>query len=229
MFIESPPITTRHRRVSVFVDGDNLAARCADVIRGIAARAGVIEFFRVYGGRNAAMNWQAVPDARFVLAGEGKNAADLLLTVEAMDRALRQGVETVVLASSDGDFSHLATYLRETRHQVIGVGDGRTPEGFRRSCSVFEEIQTVRPTAPCLSALDRLIYAEISAPGNPETGMRISILGARMNSCHKFCKDKIEEENWRAYFHKRPLLYELDPKGPDARVRIRTRSDVTAR
>ena len=46
-------------------------------------------------------------------AGTGKNASDLLLALDAVELALRGDVDHFVIASSDGDFSHLALRLRE--------------------------------------------------------------------------------------------------------------------
>ena len=43
--------------------------------------------------------------------------------------------------SSDGDFTRLASRLRESGMEVIGMGESKTPKSFRGACSVFTNIE----------------------------------------------------------------------------------------
>ena len=51
-------------------------------------------------------------------------------------------------------------------------------------------------------------------------GIRIADLSARMRAAHRTRISTFAERTWRAYLAARPLLYELDPRGPEARVRF---------
>jgi hypothetical protein len=55
----------------------------------------------------------------------------------------------------------------------------------------------------------------------PAEGMKITDVNIRMKSDFGILIGAREEKNWRTYFSKRPDLYSLDPKGPDAKVRYR--------
>lgn len=69
----------------------------------------------------------------------GKNSADIQLTVDVMEHALRlPDVEWFVLATGDSDFSPLFRRLREMGKEVIGVGP-RSPlsESVKSSCSRY--------------------------------------------------------------------------------------------
>lgn len=89
-------------RVAIFVDGENLSAIHARAIPSIGAAAGSPDVARVY--MNAACNseWHAAAGFRLIHAGIGKNAADLLLSIEAMELAMSQAFSSVVIASSTG-------------------------------------------------------------------------------------------------------------------------------
>ena len=50
--------------------------------------------------------------------------------------------------------------------------------------------------------------------------MRISELAPKMHSSHGVKISSLVERTWRAYLLKRPELYQLDPRGPEAKVRF---------
>lgn len=43
--------------------------------------------------------------------------------------------------SSDGDFTKLASRLRESGMEVIGMGENKTPKSFKAACSVFTNLE----------------------------------------------------------------------------------------
>jgi hypothetical protein len=52
-----------------------------------------------------------------------------------------------LVASSDKDFSYLAEHLRELGHHVVGIGEAKSPQSFRASCSEFIELIEASPKA----------------------------------------------------------------------------------
>jgi len=71
----------------------------------------------------------------------GKNATDSALIIDAMDILYTGNVEGFCLVSSDGDFTRLASRLRESGMEVIGMGESKTPKSFKAACSVFTNIE----------------------------------------------------------------------------------------
>lgn len=100
-------------RVALLVDGDNLRADLAAAILQQATRHGDPVIRRVYGNAALLKGWDAVPGFRLIHAGGAKNATDILLTVQAMALVLQGRADVLALASSDRDFTPLATHLRE--------------------------------------------------------------------------------------------------------------------
>lgn len=212
-------------RVALLVDGDNLSATRAGKLIVQAAREGDPIIRRVYGAPGGLLNWDKAQGFHPRYAGPGKNAADLLLTVEAMDLMLTGKADVLVIASSDRDFSHLATHLRETGRRVVGIGEEKAPEHFLHCCSAHHVLpdpteEVITPTAkapdPLVAALSGLILkhgtlraipiSQLGQLARQETGKTLAELG---------------RPTWRAVLLDHPDRFTCDPKGPDARVRLR--------
>jgi hypothetical protein len=224
----------RAPRVAVFVDGENLPADHAAAILALAAEAGPVDWHRVYGDVTRMPQWQAVPGFRVVHSRTGKNAADMLIAIEAMERTLTGACQNVVIASSDGDFTCLAQRLRELGVTVLGIGEAKAPAQFRLACTRFHELvgasvpaktEAGPDSAPQTAVagptqLDRQIRAIIIAGSVDGTGMMLGALGAKITSQHGVKIKEMGFANWRKYLEGKSALYDLDPSGKDARVRV---------
>lgn len=134
----SPNVTTiaATPKLALLVDGENISATFATALLTEARKLGDPAIRRVYGKSEHIAAWDA-EGYRLMQTRPGKNAADLLLSVEAMTLALRDGVTCFAIASSDGDFVYLATQLREAGATVLGLGEDKAPSAFRNACSRF--------------------------------------------------------------------------------------------
>lgn len=127
-------------RVRVFVDGENVSPRHAEAILEISRTFGELEYARVYGAFANIPKWCAHRGYAAIDAGTGKNATDILLSIHATAIGMETAPETIVIASSDGDFKHVADFLRGKGITVIGIGERKAPEQFRKSCSQFFQV-----------------------------------------------------------------------------------------
>jgi len=184
---------------------------------------------RVYGGAHPASGWMEAPGFRFVHARPGKNGADIPLSIDAIEACQLSEIKTFVLATSDGDFSHLAYRLRERGAEVYGLGEDKAPISFRAACTEFSTViykLDVMPPKSTIqrrdgpSKLDEKIRAMIAIHSKNGLGMRISELAPKLHSSHGVKISSHVERTWRAYLTKRPELYQLDPRGPEAKVRF---------
>jgi hypothetical protein len=213
--------------VSVLVDGDNISGKHAEQILSVAAKHGEPAVVRVYADAQRPSDWHGALGYRILHAGTGKNASDILLALDAMELLLSKHTRCFVIASSDGDFTHLATRLREHGAKVIGIGEAKAPSAFRASCSEFVEIGKARPVrlvpkpAAIATALDLQIRAMIATHSKNGAGMRIAELAPKLHAQHGIRSSTYPERSGRAYLVARPSLYDLDPRGPEAMVRFR--------
>ena len=138
--------------VAVLIDGDNVSPRIIPALFNHIARIGEPTVRRVYvniAGRgakwSAAIADQSLSPVQVSSVSSGKNAADIALTIDAMDLVHSKRVKTFVIVSSDADFTRLATRIREQGYVVHGYGAAHTPVSFQRACSSFmhlEELMT---------------------------------------------------------------------------------------
>ena len=74
---------------------------------------------------------------------QGKNATDSAMIIDAMDILYTKDVDGFCIVSSDSDFTRLVSRLRESGKMVIGMGENKTPEPFRRACDKFTILENL--------------------------------------------------------------------------------------
>ena len=131
-------------QVAVFVDGDNVGADHATQIESLAVKLGDPILQRVYGDIVRMPKWQKQSSFAMVHSGTGKNATDILITIDAVEVALSGTIQTVLIASSDSDYRHLAFRLRERGVSVVAMGEAETKATFRNACTDFVELPPVK-------------------------------------------------------------------------------------
>lgn len=238
--------------VIVLVDGNNLAATHAPRIMTIAKGLGRVGVRRCYLNANKTSLWLNQLDFLSVHAGCGKNGADILMAMDAIELALGGQSLAFVLASSDSDFSHLAHRLRERGHMVHGVGEAKTPPKFRAACAAFTQVGPATDSIPApkavaqltpplpktpaplpkaatqaksaltASELEKTIRTLIAQHSKNGKGMLLTDLSPKMHQQHGVRISTYPEKTWRAFFIARPQQFDIDPRGMECHVRYRT-------
>jgi hypothetical protein len=67
----------------------------------------------------------------------GKNSTDSAMIIDAMDILYKGKINCVCLATSDSDFTKIATRFRSDNIMVIGAGTKNAPSSFRAACDRF--------------------------------------------------------------------------------------------
>jgi len=137
--------TIRRARLALLIDADNVRADFLPIIIREASALGTITVKRVYGHfASSSMNsWQALVHQHALTpihvppAAVGKNATDMKLVIEAMDLLHRGQVEGFCIASSDSDFTTLASRIRKDGTAVYGFGEQKASTGWVRACDRF--------------------------------------------------------------------------------------------
>lgn len=147
------PELTGQPRFAVLIDADNAQAAVIKGLLAEVARYGEATTRRIYGDftSNQLAQWKRViqplaikPVQQFAYT-TGKNATDGALIIDAMDMLYTGRYDGFCLVSSDSDFTGLALRLREAGLVVIGFGERRTPEAFRKACHRFVFTDLLRP------------------------------------------------------------------------------------
>ncbi|MDD7542585.1 MAG: NYN domain-containing protein, partial [Peptoniphilaceae bacterium] len=133
-------------RYAVLIDAENVSSKYIHVIFDEASNYGISTYRRIYGDWTSTRNnqWKdlllnnSISPIQQYSYTNGKNSSDSALIIDAMDILYTGSVDGFVLVSSDSDFTRLASRLRESGMNVIGMGETKTPNAFISACNVFK-------------------------------------------------------------------------------------------
>ena len=137
--------------IAILIDAENVLPSHADLIFAHAQQLGDITHKEIYGAASALTSWVA-PVLKYAIhpnltikAAKGKNSSDIALVIGAMDLLVAGGVDCVIIASSDSDFSSLSVRLRNAGIEVVGMGTEKANALWRTACSSFVVLQAAKP------------------------------------------------------------------------------------
>lgn len=103
----------------------------------------------------------------------GKNASDSALIIDAMDLLHGRRLDGFCLVSSDGDFTRLATRIREDGLSVVGFGRRHAPQAFVSACEryIYVENLGIQPVAIPQQVATPVVQTVLQEtnPGNSST------------------------------------------------------------
>ena len=132
-------------KLAVLIDGDNIPSKYIKEMMEEVSKYGSPTVKRIYGDwtKPQLSKWKnvllenAINPIQQYSYTQGKNATDSAMIIDAMDILYSEKVDGFCLASSDSDFTKLATRLREAGLLVYGIGEKKTPEPFIVACDKF--------------------------------------------------------------------------------------------
>lgn len=141
-------------RLAVLIDAENIPSGKVKEMLEEIAKYGTPTYKRIYGNWTSTQlaGWKslllehAITPIQQYSYTSGKNATDSAMIIDAMDILYSGKVEGFCIVSSDSDFTRLATRLRESGMQVIGIGERKTPKPFIVACNKFIYLEIL--TAP---------------------------------------------------------------------------------
>lgn len=140
-----------NKRFALLIDADNISAKYIGDILEELSTYGITTYKRIYGDWTStqATKWKGellensvIPVQQFSNT-VGKNATDSTLIIDAMDILYTGNVEGFCIVSSDSDFTRLASRLRESGMEVIGMGEEKTLRSFRVACTRFVNLENL--------------------------------------------------------------------------------------
>jgi len=135
----------KDKNFAVLIDGDNIPSKYIKEMMLEIAKYGNPTIKRIYGDwtKPHLNKWKSIllehainPMQQYAYT-TGKNATDSAMIIDAMDILYSDKVDGFCIASSDSDFTRLATRIRETGMTVIGIGEKKTPNPFIVACDRF--------------------------------------------------------------------------------------------
>ena len=136
---------------ALLIDADNISAKYIKPILTELSKYGNITYKRIYGDWTSTQHskWKdelltnsITPIQQFSYT-QGKKATDSAMIIDAMDILYTNDVDGFCIVSSDSDFTRLVSRLRESGKLVIGMGENKTPEPFRKACDKFTILENL--------------------------------------------------------------------------------------
>ena len=129
--------------IALLIDCENAAPDSIHGILSELAEKGTINIRRAYGNWKNQAGWEdklhpfAIQPVQQFAYTKGKNAIDMCMAIDAMDLLFTEKVDSFALVTSDSDFTPLVIKLLSKGKSVIGFGESKTPEPFKKACSLF--------------------------------------------------------------------------------------------
>ncbi|MBK5254182.1 MAG: NYN domain-containing protein [Peptostreptococcaceae bacterium] len=148
------------KRFAILIDGDNISAEYIKTILDEISNKGIATYKRIYGDwtkpnlgkwKEILLEYSITPMQQYSYT-TGKNATDSAMIIDAMDILYSGKVQGVCLATSDSDFTKLASRLRESGMVVIGMGEEKTPRPFVSACDEFKFVDKLSKKVEKVSA-----------------------------------------------------------------------------
>ena len=145
-------MTNINNKIALLIDADNTSAKyIRTIIDELNLNYGVISVKRVYGDwtNECLKSWKGVmleysltPMQQFAYT-TGKNSTNSAMIIDAMDILYTKEIDTFCLATSDSDFTKIASRLRESGKLVVGMGRSQTPKAFISACNEFKYLDVI--------------------------------------------------------------------------------------
>ncbi|MDR3293738.1 MAG: NYN domain-containing protein [Clostridiales bacterium] len=133
------------KTIALLIDSDNISQKYFEILTDELNKFGNVTYKRIYGdftSKNAS-GWRplllqyAISPIQQYTYTTGKNSTDSAMIIDAMDIMYKGKVNCICIATSDSDFTRLATRFKEENYIVIGAGEQKTPQSFRSACDRF--------------------------------------------------------------------------------------------
>lgn len=142
------------KKFAILIDSDNISSKYISAVMDEMTRHGIATYRRIYGDWTStqAKSWKnqlaenSITPIQQFNNTVGKNSTDSALIIDAMDILYTGNVDGFCIVSSDGDFTRLASRLRESGMMVVGMGEEKTPRSFRAACSKFTVLENLIDT-----------------------------------------------------------------------------------
>jgi NYN domain len=217
----SVPTATRNP-VAILVDGDNFPRAQIAGIETEAQLRGEVTIRRVFGDMSLHKDWaqDIAYTATHSPTSAGKNRADIMLVIAAMDLAHRGLAKGFVIVSDDRDFAPLVNHLREHGYRVEWLGKSQNVQEEKKAAKSIAQTETKEPRHDPILGEVRAIVGGAGAAGFPIQSLGPSGQKAGIKI------SETPQKSWRAWLLAHSETFVCDPRGPDARVRLKAQTPI---
>ena len=143
------------KKIAVFFDCENISSKYLDEIFFELAKSGEVMIRQAYKdwSSNQSKSWSekipmfAIKPIHSNSNVSSKNVSDFQIVIDVMNTMHYSNINTIVLVSSDSDFTSLAIEIKSKGFEVIGFGEKKTPDSLINAYSTFFELPITKVDA----------------------------------------------------------------------------------
>lgn len=148
------------KRIALLIDAENISYKYIDTIFDELKEMGSVTIRKVYGdlSNESTKPWvnpiqkYAITPVQQYQNSRGKNSSDMALVIDAMDILYNNPVEIFCIASSDSDFTRLASRIRQEGKMVVGMGESKASQPFVNAFDKFQYLDLLDEDSTEVSA-----------------------------------------------------------------------------
>lgn len=139
------------KRIALLIDAENTSVKYLDSIFMELKNYGMVTYKRMYGDftSKTLTEWNhkaltyAVDPIQQPRYSTAKNAADIMLVIDAMDIMYTKNADMFCIVSSDSDFTRLVNRICEEGIEVIGMGKSDASKTLKAACTIFKNLDII--------------------------------------------------------------------------------------
>lgn len=139
------------KKYALLIDAENADIKYLDHIFNELRSYGIVTYKRMYGDFtvDSMRKWNekaleyAIVSIQQPHYSNYKNAADIMLVIDAMDILYANHVDGFCIVSNDSDYTRLVNRLRETGMEVIGMGSSHASRTLKAACTEYKILEKI--------------------------------------------------------------------------------------
>ena len=139
------------KKYALLIDAENADIKYLSNILNELKTYGNVTYKRMYGdftsGAMKEWNHRALEYAIVPIQqphySKYKNAADIMLVIDAMDILYNKSVDGFCIVSNDSDYTRLVNRLCEAGYEVIGMGSSNASKTLKAACTEFKNLEKI--------------------------------------------------------------------------------------
>lgn len=139
----------KKKNVALFIDGENISFRYADIIMRITKQQGEIALAKVYGRQCDTYTREWSERAKYIeelqdirlCGGPQKDKVDRKIQKDALNMSKEaKNIDIYIFVASDQGYVSVTEELRKQGKRVVVIGEKKAPDSLRNACSKFYEV-----------------------------------------------------------------------------------------
>lgn len=142
------------KKYALLIDAENTNIKYLNHIFNELRSYGIITYKRMYGDftKEELKEWNAraldyaIVPIQQPHYSKYKNAADIMMVIDAMDILYEKNVDGFCIVSNDSDFTRLVNRLCDGGMEVIGMGMSKASKTLKAACTEYKNLEQIFST-----------------------------------------------------------------------------------